>query len=60
MIDLNYLRRRAAQEAALASKATNNRAAAAHNAMAMVYFRELAILAASEERQIAGERAAPL
>ena len=52
MIDRSYLKRRAVQEAQLAFHATNRRAAAAHDAMAAVYFRQLAVLAESEERRL--------
>lgn len=56
MTDWTYLKRRAAQESELASRATNRRAAAAHDAMAAVYFRQLATLAELEERKIASQR----
>lgn len=52
MIDRSYLKRRAVQEAELASHATNRRAAAAHEAIAALYFRQLAILAESEEQRL--------
>lgn len=51
-----YLKRRATQEADLASSATNRRAAAAHAAMAVAYLRQLAMLAELEERQLAQQR----
>jgi hypothetical protein len=44
MTERDYLERRAAQEIGLASGATDRRAAAAHDAMAAAYFRELARL----------------
>ena len=56
MIDRSYLKRRAVQEAELASHATNRRAAAAHGAMAALYFRQLALLAQAEERRLRLER----
>ena len=56
MTDSAYLKRRAAQESELASTATNRRAAAAHDAMALVYFKKLAMLADLEEQRIANGR----
>ena len=56
MIDRSYLKRRAVQEAELASRAKDRRAAAAHDAMAAVYFRQLAVLAESEEQRLRLER----
>lgn len=56
MTDRTYIQRRAVQESDLASKATNCRAAAAHNALAAAYFAKLAALADWEERQIALHR----
>jgi hypothetical protein len=52
MNDSNYLRRRAVQEAELASKAVNGPIAAAHDAMAAAYFRQLANLAEQEEQRL--------
>lgn len=45
MTDRTYLKRRAEQEADLASKASHRRAAAAHDAMAAAYFKQLAAIA---------------
>jgi hypothetical protein len=56
MIDRSYLKRRAVQEAQLAFHATNRRAAAAHEAMAAVYFRQLAVFAQTEEQQLRAAR----
>ena len=56
MTDRAYLKRRAAQEAELASGAANRRAAAAHDAMAATYFIQLAKLARVEERLLGLER----
>ena len=56
MIDRAYLERRAADEAELASRATNSNAAAAHKAMAAAYLKELARLAEQEERRLRLER----
>jgi hypothetical protein len=50
MIDRTYLKRRAAQEADLACRATDHRAAAAHEAMAAAYFKELARISEAQER----------
>jgi hypothetical protein len=50
MIDRTYLKRRAAQEAELASTATDRRAAAAHDVMAAAYFTQIAAIAESDER----------
>lgn len=44
MTDRAYLRRRAAEEAGLASRAADWRTAAAHEAMAAAYLKELARL----------------
>ncbi len=52
MIDRSYLKRRAVQEAQLALHATDRRAAAAHQAMAAIYFRQLAGLAETEEQRL--------
>jgi len=52
MTDQAYLKRRAAQEAELASSATNRRAAAAHAAIAAAYFGQVAALAELEERRL--------
>jgi hypothetical protein len=60
MSDQNYLKRRAAQETALASQATNSRVAAAHDALAAAYFRQLANLAEMEERRLRQQRPARL
>lgn len=60
MTDWIYLKRRAAQESELASSATNGRAAAAHDAMALAYFKKLAVLADIEEQRIARKRPALL
>jgi hypothetical protein len=54
--DRTYLKRRAAQEADLASRATNRRAAAAHDAMAASYFRQLAKLAELDELHLGQQR----
>ena len=56
MNDRTYLERRALQEAQLASAATNGRAAAAHDLMAAVYYKELASLAQLEEQRLAIQR----
>ena len=56
MTDQAYLKRRAAQESELASSATDRRAAAAHDAMALAYFKKLAMLADLEEQRIAHKR----
>ena len=56
MTDRAYLKRRAAQEAELATKSTNRRVAAAHDAMAATYFRQLAYIAEAEERRVAQQR----
>ena len=56
MIDRDYLRRRAAQEIELASSASHCRAAAAHDAMAAAYLRNLATLAEAEERRVNRQR----
>lgn len=56
MIDRSYLKRRAAQEADLASRAANRRAAAAHDAMAAAYFRQLAEFAELEELRLSEQR----
>lgn len=56
MTDRAYLKRRAAQETALASISTNRRAAAAHDAMASAYFKDLAKLADAEERLLRLQR----
>jgi hypothetical protein len=56
MTDRTYLKRRAAQEADLASRATNHRAAAAHDAMAASYFRQLARLAELDELHLGQQR----
>lgn len=56
MIDRSYLKRRAVQEAHLAFHAADRRAAAAHQAMAAVYFRQLASLAESEEQRLRLQR----
>lgn len=60
MIDRTYLKRRALQEAALASSAADRRAAAAHDVMAAAYFRKLATLAQLEERWLGQRRPAQL
>lgn len=60
MNDPTYLKRRAAQEAELASGAADRRAAAAHAAIALAYFRKVAALAACEEQQLAQERPSQL
>jgi hypothetical protein len=56
MTDATYLKRRAAQEAELASGAMNRRVAAAHDAMAAAYFRQLAALADLEDRLLRTQR----
>jgi hypothetical protein len=56
MTDGTYLKRRAAQEAELASSAMNRRVAAAHDAMAAAYFRQLAALADLEDRLLRTQR----
>lgn len=56
MTDRTYLKRRASQEVDLACSATNRRAAAAHDAMAAAYFRQLAALAELDERLISQRR----
>ena len=56
MIDRSYLQRRAVQEAELAFHAANRRAAAAHDAMAAAYFRQLALLAETAERRLRLQR----
>ena len=56
MTDRAYLKRRAAQEATLASGATNRRAAAAHDAMAATYYAQIAALAETEERGLSLHR----
>jgi hypothetical protein len=58
--DRAYLERRAAQGAQLADSATNGRVAAAHDAMAATYFRELAKLAEREEQRVAIRRSRQL
>ena len=60
MTDRMYLKRRAAQENHLASTATNRRAAAAHDAMAAAYFRELARLAELDALWLDHQRPAQL
>jgi hypothetical protein len=60
MTDQSYLKRRAAQETALASKATNSRVAAAHDALAAAYLRQLAKLAEMEEWGLQQQRPAQL
>jgi hypothetical protein len=60
MNDHSYLKRRAAQETALASSATNSRVAAAHEALAAAYFRQLAGLAELEERHLRQQKPAEL
>jgi hypothetical protein len=52
MIDAIYLKRRAVQEALLASNATDRRAAAAHDAIAAAYFLQVAALAEVEDRRL--------
>ncbi len=56
MIDRTYLKRRATQEANLASSAANRRAAAAHGAMAAAYFKQLADIAELEELSLIEQR----
>jgi hypothetical protein len=56
MVDEYYLRRRAAQETDFASRATNRRVAAAHDAMAAMYFSQLASIAELQERRLAQQR----
>lgn len=56
MTDRMYLKRRAAQETDLASKAVNRRAAAAHDAMAVAYLRQLAKLADMEALRLDQQR----
>jgi hypothetical protein len=56
MMDEAYLKRRAIQEAELASNASHRRAAAAHDAIAAAYFRQLAALAESKERRLREKR----
>lgn len=56
MTDRTYLERRALQEVALASGALNGRVAAAHNAMAAAYFRQIATLAHLEELRLGQQR----
>ena len=60
MTNHSYLKRRAAQETALASSATNSRVAAAHDALAAAYLRQLANLAEMEERHLRQQRPAQL
>lgn len=60
MTDRAYLERRAAQEIGFASRATDRRAAAAHDAMAAAYLRELARLAELEAGQIELRRSMPI
>lgn len=58
MTDRTYLKRRAEQEADLASRASHRRAAAAHDAMAAAYLRQLAAIADLDALEI-GLRRAP-
>ena len=60
MTDHSYLKRRAAQETALASSATNARVAAAHDALAAAYLMQLANHAEMEERWLRQQRPAQL